>query len=128
MCTAMMSAAPILMFFFVCLLYPACAAATAAVTIAIADPAILQISLSTLLRNTYGDLETLVGEDERSVSGGKIAVHCCKVCRCNNVYVDVFCILVRGVVMQSVGILVRMLFVSLSMCVLRRDQLTRKPF
>jgi hypothetical protein len=29
-----------------------------------------------VLRNTYGDLEALVGEDEGGVSGGKIAVHC----------------------------------------------------
>lgn len=36
------------------------------------------IVLYAATENTYGDLETLVSEDERSVSGGKIAIHCRK--------------------------------------------------
>lgn len=35
-----------------------------------------------LLLNTYGNLETLISEDERSVGGGKIAVDCARMYFC----------------------------------------------
>lgn len=35
----------------------------------------LASSRTAIVVDTYGDLETLVSEDERSVSGGKITIH-----------------------------------------------------
>ena len=65
-----------------------------------------------MVDGTYGDLETLVSEDERSVSGGKIAVH-----RIQNFPKDVDEWLDRCIL--------RML---LYLCVVDGDELTRKPF